>query len=55
MTAEWRKFRNDELHYLYASPNVIWWGEMGRACGGEEREIQRFIGETRRKDTTWKT
>jgi hypothetical protein len=33
---EWREFHNEELEFLYLSPNVIWWGDMGR-MGGEER------------------
>jgi len=31
---------------------------MGRACGangGEERVVQGFVGEARRKETTWET
>jgi hypothetical protein len=37
----WRKLRNDELHSLYSSPNIVGmiksrrmrWGDMWHACG----------------------
>ena len=45
VTGDWRKFRNEQLHDLCFSPNiirVIKEHEMGRACGtygGEEKCI----------------
>jgi hypothetical protein len=63
MTREWRKLHNVELNDLYSSPNIvrvtkIEKNEMGGVCsecGGEERHIQGFGGETLGKETTWKT
>ena len=51
---EWRKLHNEELSYLYSSPNnvrviKIETNEIGEICsmyGGEERCIQGFGGET---------
>jgi hypothetical protein len=51
---EWRKLHNEELHYLYCSPNIvrvikIEKNEMGGACtadGEGERCVQGFDGET---------
>ena len=61
-TREWKKLHYEEFSDLYSSPNIIQMiksrTEMGRACGkygGGERCIQGFGGETRGKQTTWKT
>jgi hypothetical protein len=52
------------IKLIYAVPSVNFWGaqimvnEMGRSCdmcGGEKRCIRSFGGETRGKETTWKT
>jgi hypothetical protein len=53
----WRRLHNEELHYLYASPNVIrvikskriiWVGPV--ACMGEMRNAYKiFVGITERK------
>jgi hypothetical protein len=52
VTGEWRRQRDEELHGLY-QPNIIreMKNKMGEAwvlgtCGGEERCIQSFGGET---------
>jgi hypothetical protein len=51
---EWRKLHNEELNYLFSSPNVVrvirsrrmgWDGQVAR-MGGEQRFIQGFGGET---------
>jgi hypothetical protein len=45
-TGEWRKLRNEELHNLYSSPDIIrqiksrwmrWAGQV--ACMGEDRKV----------------
>jgi hypothetical protein len=52
MTGEWRRLHNKELYALYFSPDinrVIKKTVLGRACstcGGEERCVQGFNGET---------
>lgn len=62
----WGAVSSDALptKLMYAVPSVNFFGaqimanEMGRSCdtcGGEERCIQSFSGETRGKETTWKT
>jgi hypothetical protein len=60
-TGEWRRLHNEELHYLYSSPNVVqviksrrmrWAGHVARM--GEEC-IQGFSRETCGKATTWET
>ena len=52
VTRKWRKLHNDELNYLYCSPNVVrliksrrmrWAGHVARMG---ERHIQGFVGET---------
>jgi hypothetical protein len=58
VTREWRKLHNGELHNLYSSPDIIREIKLGRIrCGThgrEEKIIQSFGGETRRKQTTRK-
>jgi hypothetical protein len=42
----------------YCSGDQVEKNEMGVVCstyGGEERRVQAFGGETRGKETTWKT
>jgi hypothetical protein len=50
VTEEWRKLRNEELHILYSSPNIIrqiksrrmrWKGHVARV--GEERNVYRVL------------
>ena len=61
-TREWRKLHNEELNDLdsshkYYSSDKIEKNEMGwtcSRCGGEERFIQGFGGESGWKETTWK-
>jgi hypothetical protein len=48
-TEGWRKLRNEELHDLYSSPNIVRVreNEMGGVCStdGEERGMYRvFVG-----------
>ena len=50
MTLEWRKLHNEELKYLYSSPNIVWviksrrkrWAGHVVCMRGEERHIQVF-------------
>jgi hypothetical protein len=57
----WRKLRNDELHSLYSSPNIVrmiksrrmrWAGHVARMG---ERCLQGFGWEARRQEPTGKT
>jgi hypothetical protein len=58
VTGEWRKLHNEELHYLYTSPNIVrviksrritWAGHVARM--GEERGVYRFWwGNLRERD-----
>ena len=58
VTREWRKLHNEEINYLYSSPNIVrvikLENEMGRACsayGRQERRIQCFgRGNLRERD-----
>jgi hypothetical protein len=58
----WRKLRDEELHNLHSSPNMIRmiksmrirWAEQV-ACMGEKECIQGFGGKARSKETTRKT
>jgi hypothetical protein len=60
VTGEWRKLHNEELNDLTQIVRVIisrrmrWAGHVAR-IKGDERCIQGFVGETRGKETTWKT
>jgi len=57
VTGEWRKLRNEELNYLYCSPNIVrvikssrmrWAGHVPRM--GERRGVYRVLaGETEGK------
>ena len=50
VTREWGKLHNEELNYLYCSPNIVSSDKMGKnemsrwctAYGGEERRIRCF-------------
>jgi hypothetical protein len=62
VTGEWRKLHNYELNDIYSSPNIVleiksrrirWAGHV--ACLGRGAAYTRFLGETRGKETTWKT
>jgi len=63
VTVKRRKLHNEELYYLYPSPNIIraikskrmTWAGACSAYGGEERRMQGFGGETWGKETTWET
>jgi hypothetical protein len=47
VTGEWRNLHNEQLNYLYCSPNIIRAkNERGRVCstyGGEKNCIQGFV------------
>jgi hypothetical protein len=56
VTGDWRKLHNEELHNLYASPNIIrmiksrrmrWAGHVARMVGKPERK--RPLGRPRRR------
>jgi hypothetical protein len=62
VTGDWRKLHIEELHNSCSSPDIIrhiksrrmrWAGHVARMR--EERIIQGFHGEARRKETTRKT
>ena len=52
VTREWRKLHNEELNYLFSSPNIVrvtsrgmkWAGHVARM--GEDNCMQGFGGET---------
>jgi hypothetical protein len=58
---EWRRLHNEELYDLHPSPNIIQVTKLrtvrwvGHVAHMEERCVQGFGGETRGKETTWKT
>jgi hypothetical protein len=50
VTGEWRKLHNEEVHYLYSSPNIIrqiksrrmrWAGQV--VDMGEERKVYKVL------------
>jgi hypothetical protein len=59
---EWRKLHSDRLNDLYLSPNIIRviksrrvrWAEHMARMGERKDAYGVLVGETRRKDTTWK-
>jgi hypothetical protein len=60
---EWRRLHNEEFNDLYSSPNIIcviksrrmiWAGHV-TCMGVKESAYKILVGETWRKDTTWKT
>jgi hypothetical protein len=63
MTGGWMKLRNEELHKLYSSPNIIRMMKSRRmewaehlALRGEGKCIKKSVGgRVRRKETTRKT
>jgi hypothetical protein len=64
VTGEWRKLHSEELHNLYASPDIIRQAsqvkvnEVRGACsthGRGEKSVQGFGGKARREETTGKT
>jgi len=61
VTGEWRKLHNEELNDLHSSPKIVrvikssrkrWAGHVARKV---ERRILGFGGDTRGKETIWKT
>jgi len=62
VTGEWRRLHNEELNYLYSSPNIVWvikWRRM-RSAGhvarmGEERGCIGTWWGSRRERTTGET
>jgi hypothetical protein len=60
VTGEWRRLKNENFYDQYYSSNIsqIKKNEMGRTCGrygGDDMGIQGYRGETRGKETVWKT
>jgi hypothetical protein len=50
VTGEWRRLHNEELHYRYSSPNIIWVVKSRRmrwtrhvASMGERRSVYRVL------------
>jgi hypothetical protein len=63
MESDWRRLHNEELHNVYASPNIT---EVMKSRGHEingaysthgkdKKCLQNFYPETPREETTWKT
>jgi hypothetical protein len=60
---EWRKAQKEQLHDGYFPPNINgminpkknWVGWACGMCGRQMRCIPGSGGETRKKETTWKT
>jgi hypothetical protein len=42
MFRDWRRLHNEELHNLYASPNIIKEDEMGGTCNMPEGDAYNF-------------
>jgi len=62
VTGDWRRLHNEELNYLYSSPNIVqviksrrmrWAGHVARM--GEERGVYGLGGETGGKETNGET
>ena len=61
VTGKWRELHNEELNYLYSSPNIVRVVKLRtirravQIVRTGERCIQGFGGETLGKETTWET
>jgi hypothetical protein len=63
VAGDWGRLHNEELHNLYASPNIIrviksrrmrWAGDVTRMA--ELRKfVQRFGQKSRKEEATWKS